>query len=427
MVASKEIKTPSMTIPFLPNVSEKAKENFRISLNRVTLANVLEAVHVNEKIQMAGRTRRRLVTMRFEFLPRKNYKDKYAITPAGILNYFERTFIHKKFLVVLSAVMKDKKITIEKNTDKKGTRSRKNDEDADEDANVNPDKTMDQVEKGGFGEGHASSDEEELADDADATEARKKQRQQDQDFTEELSDEEVELGRNLDMELGDEPLDDMDIPDFESEKPRLMKIKNEKDEGIEDDLASDDDEIDEKKLMDKSLIEKRNMDTREAQMRKTQVLNLVSDKGGSANVVDYMYDTEKELWCELTLAFSVARKTVDMSNVIKKSAEKAVIREVKNISRAFLIKNEKNEFVLTTEGANIEAMFSYERILNLKKLHCNNIHDMARYYGVEAANKTIVHEIVNVFGAYGIDVNPRHLSLIADYMTFDGTYKPFNR
>ena len=162
-------------------------------------------------------------------------------------------------------------------------------------------------------------------------------------------------------------------------------------------------------------------------MRKTQVLNVVSDKGGSANVVDYMYDTEKELWCELTLAFSVARKTVDMSNVIKKSAEKAVIREVKNISRAFLIKNEKNEVVLTTEGANIEAMFSYERILNLKKLHCNNIHDMARYYGVEAANKTIVHEIVNVFGAYGIDVNPRHLSLIADYMTFDGTYKPFNR
>ena len=110
-----------------------------------------------------------------------------------------------------------------------------------------------------------------------------------------------------------------------------------------------------------------------------------------------------------------------------KAAEKAVIREVKNISRAFLIKNEKNEVVLTTEGANIEAMFSYERILNLKKLHCNNIHDMARYYGVEAANKTIVHEIVNVFGAYGIDVNPRHLSLIADYMTFDGTYKPFNR
>ena len=50
-----------------------------------------------------------------------------------------------------------------------------------------------------------------------------------------------------------------------------------------------------------------------------------------------------------------------------------------------------------------------------------------RFYGVEAANRTIVNEIVGVFSAYGITVNPRHLSLIADYMTFDGTYKPFNR
>ena len=65
-------------------------------------------------------------------------------------------------------------------------------------------------------------------------------------------------------------------------------------------------------------------------------------------------------------------------------------------------------------------MFAHENILDLNKLHCNNIHDMARYYGIEAANKTVVYEIVNVFSAYGITVNPRHLSLIADYMTFDG-------
>ena len=32
-----------------------------------------------------------------------------------------------------------------------------------------------------------------------------------------------------------------------------------------------------------------------------------------------------------------------------------------------------------------------------------------------------------VFGAYGINVDYRHLSLIADYMAFEGVYKPFNR
>merc|ERR1712066_642149 len=99
----------------------------------------------------------------------------------------------------------------------------------------------------------------------------------------------------------------------------------------------------------------------------------------------------------------------------------------KNIRRGFIVQNEKGEDCLQTEGVNIDAIFKYESVLDLTRLYCNNVHDMARYYGIEAANKTIVQEIVNVFKAYGIDVDKRHLSLVADYMTFDGTYKPFNR
>ena len=33
----------------------------------------------------------------------------------------------------------------------------------------------------------------------------------------------------------------------------------------------------------------------------------------------------------------------------------------------------------------------------------------------------------NVFGVYGIEVNPRHLKLTADYMTFTGEVQAFNR
>lgn len=36
-------------------------------------------------------------------------------------------------------------------------------------------------------------------------------------------------------------------------------------------------------------------------------------------------------------------------------------------------------------------------------------------------------EMSGVFKVYGITVDYRHLSLIADYMTFEGCYKPFNR
>ena len=38
-----------------------------------------------------------------------------------------------------------------------------------------------------------------------------------------------------------------------------------------------------------------------------------------------------------------------------------------------------------------------------------------------------LQEIQSVFKVYGIDVDPRHLSLIADYMCFSGTYRPLNR
>ncbi len=50
-MASQNIKTPSMTIPFLAGVSDRQKESFRVSLNRVTMADIVEAVHVKEKVR----------------------------------------------------------------------------------------------------------------------------------------------------------------------------------------------------------------------------------------------------------------------------------------------------------------------------------------------------------------------------------------
>ena len=40
---------------------------------------------------------------------------------------------------------------------------------------------------------------------------------------------------------------------------------------------------------------------------------------------------------------------------------------------------------------------------------------------------SLVKEINSVFGAYGIKVDGRHLSLLADYVTQHGVYRPFNR
>lgn len=89
-------------------------------------------------------------------------------------------------------------------------------------------------------------------------------------------------------------------------------------------------------------------------------------------------------------------------------------------------------------------------MLELNDMYSNDIYATLGTYGVEMARAAILKEVSGVFAVYKIDVNMRHLELIADYMvwilshpspllylemiltefyfqTFDGGYKPFNR
>ena len=52
--------------------------------------------------------------------------------------------------------------------------------------------------------------------------------------------------------------------------------------------------------------------------------------------------------------------------------------------------------------------------------YTNDIHGMCQTLGIEAARSAIVKEVQYIFGAYGICVDIRHLTLLADYMTSRG-------
>jgi len=57
-----------------------------------------------------------------------------------------------------------------------------------------------------------------------------------------------------------------------------------------------------------------------------------------------------------------------------------------------------------------------ESIVDTNRIKTNDIGAALKTYGVEAARATILQEIGTVFAAYAINVNTRHLMLIADYM-----------
>ena len=93
------------------------KITFFLNHTQTTLADVLETVTVTERLKIRG-GRAKIVKMRFEFLPKKVYKQDFKVTPSELLNYFETRFIQKVFIPVLSAVIKDKKVALETSTEK---------------------------------------------------------------------------------------------------------------------------------------------------------------------------------------------------------------------------------------------------------------------------------------------------------------------
>jgi DNA-directed RNA polymerase I subunit RPA1 len=72
-------------------------------------------------------------------------------------------------------------------------------------------------------------------------------------------------------------------------------------------------------------------------------------------------------------------------------------------------------------------MWPYSDLIDVNEIDTNDIYAILQTYGVEAARNSIIKEIASVFGVYGIKVDRRHLTLIADYMTFEGGFKPFSR
>ena len=74
-----------------------------------------------------------------------------------------------------------------------------------------------------------------------------------------------------------------------------------------------------------------------------------------------------------------------------------------------------------TNGSNFKGIWEYARsfgreVLDLDRIKSNDIYAGLITYGVEMARSVILEEIQGVFGAYNIDVDIRHLELIADYM-----------
>ncbi|KAL8556183.1 hypothetical protein ACS0TY_003828 [Phlomoides rotata] len=89
--------------------------------------------------------------------------------------------------------------------------------------------------------------------------------------------------------------------------------------------------------------------------------------------------------------------------------------------------NETAYWAVKASGVDFKSIWEMHDDLDLTRLYSNDINAVLSTYGVEAARATLIREVKQVFDIYGVKIDYRHLSLIADYMTHTGGYRPMSR
>jgi DNA-directed RNA polymerase subunit A" len=119
----------------------------------------------------------------------------------------------------------------------------------------------------------------------------------------------------------------------------------------------------------------------------------------------------------------------DLLQLVEELRE-VVFKGIEEISRVVIRKEETEqgeEFVLYTEGSAFGDVLGIEGV-DASRTTCNNIHEIHRNLGIEAARETLINETMHTLEEQGLDdVNIRHLMLVADIMTNRGEIESIGR
>jgi len=111
---------------------------------------------------------------------------------------------------------------------------------------------------------------------------------------------------------------------------------------------------------------------------------------------------------------------------VNEALKKLKIKGIDGIKRVIIRKEPKEGYVIYSEGSNLKEVLEIEGVDPYRKT-TNDIHAVARELGIEAARNMIIQEAHNTLSEQGLNVDLRHIMLVADVMTADGTVRAIGR
>lgn len=386
MTASAKISTPSMTLILNEELSEQDGERFAKSISVLPLAHVTKEAVVRERVGRGiGYALAKSFEIRLRFFEADEYVKMYAIDIADVLNTVE-----KKFIPLLCQLTK-KEI------------KKKSKENSAATPEIGVKSGVVEMATGSGERERAGDDDDDDEDDDDATGDKNRANRTEAVSYGPNDDDDDEIQQQLqretdDVEEGEERLDFVDEAYGGSPEPQELGGKTDEERSR----------------------------TREARI-----------KNKNEHVARFRCDEVGGEWVEFSLEFDSSIPKILMLSLVQEAVKNSLIQQIHRLGTAtFEPKKQTDaatgkqtitEMLVHTDGANLRAMQQYGDYINPNKIQTNDIAQVLEVYGVEACRSNIVRELMAVFGGHGIAVDPRHLNLIADYMTRGGGFSPFNR
>jgi len=130
---------------------------------------------------------------------------------------------------------------------------------------------------------------------------------------------------------------------------------------------------------------------------------------------------------ELIILVKTKEEGFDLNELykLKDKIKGTFLGGIKGIAYVLPVKRGE-EFLIMTSGTNLKEVLELD-FVDRQKTTSNDIFEVNRVLGIEATRQAIINETLNVMRAQGLNVDIRHLMLVADTMCSTGVVKGITR